>query len=233
VNFETVASAVDGIPFMDRDAGRAVYDHLVRTGARDVLELGTAHGVSAAYMAAAVHANGGGRVTTVDRTESDPPAREVLAAAGVADLVDVVIVPYSDYTWWLRNRILERTGAHGAVSPAYDFCFLDGAHDWSIDGLAAVLVERLLRPGGWLLMDDLGWTYDEHGAEWAREELSPEERREPHMRSVFDLVVRPRFSEVSDDGWWGWARKPPSRRERIIPLARQAARQVRDSVLPS
>jgi predicted O-methyltransferase YrrM len=47
--------------------GRRIYDHLREVGARDVLEIGTAFGVSAGYMAAAVAANGGGRVTTVDR----------------------------------------------------------------------------------------------------------------------------------------------------------------------
>ena len=60
-SFDDVARAVAGIPFMSPAQGRLVYDHLVSTGARDVLELGTAHGVSAAYMAAS-----GARVTTVD-----------------------------------------------------------------------------------------------------------------------------------------------------------------------
>jgi predicted O-methyltransferase YrrM len=216
---------------MDREGGRAVYDHIVRTKARDVLEIGTAHGVSAAYMGAAVHANGGGRVTTVDRTEFEPSAREVAARAGVGDVVDVVVMEHSNYTWWLRDRIIERTDARGRVEPAYDFCYLDGAHDWSIDGLAAILVEQLLRPGGWLLMDDLGWTYDEHGPQFAGPELSAAERREPHMRAVFDLVVRPRFVQVRDDGWWGWARKAPARRDlaadygvRALRLARRTLR---------
>src|SRR3954452_14833209 len=117
---------------MDREAGRVVYRHLVDTGARDVLEIGTAHGVSAAYMAAAVAANGGGRVTTVDRTVAEPSAADVLARAGLADLVDVVVIDHSNYTWWLRDRIAQRTDRRRRVEPAYDFCYLDGAHDWSI-----------------------------------------------------------------------------------------------------
>src|SRR5205085_7301051 len=53
VSFDAVVRAVAGVPFMTPEQGRIVYDHVVRTGARDVLELGTAHGVGAAYLAAA------------------------------------------------------------------------------------------------------------------------------------------------------------------------------------
>ena len=140
--------------------GRQVYDHLRQTGARNVLELGTAHGVSAAYMAAAVAANGGGTVTTVDRYHfADPAPEEVLAAAGVSDQVRLVRIQESSYCWWLKGLIEQRRDEKGGCEPAFDFCYLDGAHDWHIDGLAVVLVERLLEPGGWLLMDDLDWTW--------------------------------------------------------------------------
>ena len=61
VTFDDVARAVAGIPFMSPEQGRVVFDHVRRSGARDVLELGTAHGVGACYLAAA-----GAHVTTVD-----------------------------------------------------------------------------------------------------------------------------------------------------------------------
>ena len=69
--------------------GRLVFDHVVATGARDVLELGTAHGVGAAYLAAAGDAV---RVTTVDFAGASysPSPEEVLARAGVASRVEVV-----------------------------------------------------------------------------------------------------------------------------------------------
>src|SRR4051794_6236778 len=140
--------------------GRRIYDHLRATGARDVLELGTAHGVSSAYMAAAVAANGGGRVTTVDRFRFEGPTpEETLERAGLAGTVEIVRVPDSSYDWWLAERVRERTDGAGNCQPAFDFCSLDGAHDLHVDGVAAVFVERLLRPGGWLLLDDLDWTY--------------------------------------------------------------------------
>ena len=66
---------------------------------------------------------------------------------------------FSSYTWWLKEQVQARSDRAGNVEPAYDFVYLDGAKNWTIDGLAVVLIEKLLRPGGWLLMDDLPWTY--------------------------------------------------------------------------
>jgi predicted O-methyltransferase YrrM len=212
-SFDEVARAVAGVPFMSPAQGRLVHDHIVRTGAADVLELGTAHGVGAAYMAAA-----GARVTTVDHAGAayDPPPEAVLARAGVADRVTIVR-EFSSYTWWLKERVAARSDAHGNVAPCFDFVYLDGAKNWTIDGLAVVLVEKLLRPGGWLLMDDLQWTYAQDPSREATDgvvhrELSERERTEPHLRAVFDLIVaqHPSFTELRrQDEWWGWARKAP------------------------
>lgn len=66
MEFETVAAAVHGIPFMSPELGRRVYEHIRTGNVENVLELGTAHGVSAAYMAAALEAKGRGQVVTVD-----------------------------------------------------------------------------------------------------------------------------------------------------------------------
>ena len=77
-----MAAAVAGIPFMTPEFGRRVYDHVRRARPVQILELGTAHGVSAAYMAAALEANGEGHVTTVDHAGAafDPLPEAVLRA---------------------------------------------------------------------------------------------------------------------------------------------------------
>ena len=80
-----------------------------------------------------------------------------------------------------------------------------------------ILIEKLLRPGGWLLMDDLEWTYAQDPRREATDgivhrELSEPERTQPHLRAVFDLIVaqHPSFTELRrEDEWWGWARKNP------------------------
>jgi predicted O-methyltransferase YrrM len=219
MEFKTVAMALDGVPLMSAGLGWRVYDHLVAAGSRDVLELGTAHGVSAAYMAAAVQSRGG-RVTTVDHVVASglrrPQPRDVIERAGLSEAVDLVLVEDSSYTWWLKDQIVARTDADGICHPAYDFAYIDGAHNWTIDGLAFYLVSRLLRPGGWLLLDDISWAYATaeppfgpgQGPDDLR--LSAAERQTPHMGLVFDLLIRPHpeFANFRiEDGDWGWAQK--------------------------
>jgi hypothetical protein len=84
MKFDEVAAALEGVPFMSQGEGRRVYDHIWATRAKEVLEIGTAHGVSAAYMAAALDEGGGGGVTTVDTSavRRDPPRRMFLTVWG-------------------------------------------------------------------------------------------------------------------------------------------------------
>jgi predicted O-methyltransferase YrrM len=201
---------------MTPEQGRRIYEHVRNTRPQKLLELGTGHGVSAAYIAAGLADNGAGHLTTVDFEDSrpDPAPDTVLALAGVLEWVTIVR-RYSSYTWWLKKELERMSDAAGNCTPVYDFVYLDGAKNWTIDGLTVILAEKLLRPGGWLLLDDLGWTYDLDPGRAATDgivhrELSSSERREPHMRAVWNLLVRqnPAFTEfVVQDDWWGWARK--------------------------
>jgi predicted O-methyltransferase YrrM len=225
VEFDVVAAAVSGIPWMSPELGRRVYDHIRSTGPADVLDLGTGHGVSAAYMAAALEANGGGRVTTVDvaGADYDPAPEALLARVGLAHRVSIVR-EHSSYNWFLKERIEATSDAAGNCASAYDFCYLDGAKNFNVDGLAVVLIERLLRPGGCLLMDDLDWTYvKNHWLEPAGDgrplgPISEAERTQPHLRAAFDLLVRthPSFTRcVVEDEWYGWAFKEPGEPRRL------------------
>jgi predicted O-methyltransferase YrrM len=207
---------------MSPDQGRVIHDHVRGTRPREALELGTAHGVGAAYIAGALEP--GAHLTTVDfaGADYDPSPADVLARAGVADRVEVVQA-YSSYTWWLKEQVQARSDAHGNVAPRFDFVYLDGAKNWTVDGLAVVLVEKLLRPGGWLLMDDLDWTYADDPGRAATDgvvhrDLSEPERTQPHVRAIFDLIVaqHPSFTELRvQDEWWGWARKAPGEPRRL------------------
>jgi predicted O-methyltransferase YrrM len=232
---------------MPPDQGRRIYDHVRSTRPVEILELGTSYGVSAAYMAAALDENGGpGRVTTLDHVRSNSPV-ELLSRLdpAVAGRIDFVRIPDSSYTWWLKEKLAERTDDTGPTDPLFDFCFLDGAHNWTVDGLSVVLVEKLLKPGGWLLLDDLEWDYrsDPHGL---RERgiffpLSEAERIRPHIRDVFELLVRPNpaFGDMRvEDNTWAWAHKDAdavhgvrvtttrSLREATITLILELARRV-------
>src|SRR5205807_998939 len=123
-----VAARVEGIPFMSPELGRRVYDHIVASRPGEVLELGTAHGVSAAYMAAALEANSHGSLTTVDHGGAayDPLPEEVLGRAGLLHRVTIVR-KHSSYNWFLRKQVEQASDEAGNTTPRYDFCYLDGA----------------------------------------------------------------------------------------------------------
>ncbi len=197
-------------------------------------------------MAAAVQPDDG-RVTTVDHVVAtelrEPAPGDVLDRAGVAESVDRVLVEDSSYTWWLKDQIVARSDERGTCQPIFDFVYIDGAHDWTIDGLAFFLVEKLLRPGGWLLLDDLAWSHGASTSSFGPGQgpdalgLSEAERATPHMRLVFDLLVcqHPSFSNfrVEDDDW-AWAQKLEDGRrsvERVSTVRwRDRARSVWDQV---
>jgi serine/threonine-protein kinase len=166
LSFEAVARAVAGVPFMSPEQGRLVYDHVRSTRPEAVLELGTAHGVGAAYLAGALADNGHGALTT-----STSPARPTTRRRRRCWRGRAWRAGHRRARVLLVHVVAEGAGAgalgrRGNVEPAYDFVYLDGAKNWTIDGLAVVLIEKLLRPGGWLLMDDLPWTYaDDPGRE--------------------------------------------------------------------
>jgi predicted O-methyltransferase YrrM len=206
---------------MTPDVGRRIYDHLREAHPEHVLELGTAYGVGTCYMAAALEANGSGEVTTVDYSLArfEPSPVKLVEDAKLSARVEFVR-DFSAYTWFLKEKIEERSDRHGNCEPLYDFVYLDGCKNWTVDGLAVFLIEKLLKPGGWLLMDDLEWRYADH--EWGHlydgdgkplGPLSLREREEPHLRAVFELLVmqHPNFTDFRiEDDWFGWARKQPN-----------------------
>lgn len=221
MDYDEVRAKVDGIPHMDAAHGKVIYDHVRAVRPAAILELGTANGVSAAYMAAALEANGTGRITSIDRDVADyqPGPVHVLGSVQLQHRVDLIRVPDSSYDWWLRTRVRERSDGAGNCEPFYDFIFLDGAHELTIDGLAVVLAEKLLKPGGWLLLDDLDWSFSQSESQASPPlPLSAAERDTPAMREVFDLIVRqnPVFTEFRDqDEHWGWAKKAPGQPRRL------------------
>jgi predicted O-methyltransferase YrrM len=211
--FAIVSEAVAELPRPEHDPvfGHALGQFVRHIGAREVLELGTAHGGSACWLATGVRLNGAGTLTTMDR-DTAPEVEQLLKSAGVDDVTRVVRTPRS-YTWELM-RLIKANTVGDRCNPQFDFCFVDGAHNWDTDGFAFFLVEKLLQPGGWLVFDDLDWTYETTvslapvDAEVASL-MSPEERSTPQIRDVFELLVRqhPGFDIVRQFPVHGWARK--------------------------
>jgi predicted O-methyltransferase YrrM len=206
---EEISRALAGIPHMAPDQGREIFDFVREHGLRNCLELGFAHGVGTAYLAAAVSAFEGGTVATVDlesARERRPDIYTTLTRAGVnAGIVQIFFEPTS-YTWRMMKFLQAGRGE------SFDFIFIDGAHSWFVDGFAFFLAERLLRPGGWILFDDLNWrfSYPEmvRSCDWVQN-MPAEEKDTPQVRMIWDLLVKahPSFDFLVEKGNWAYARK--------------------------
>jgi predicted O-methyltransferase YrrM len=179
----------------------------------DVLELGFAHGTSTCYMAAGLDERGEGHITTIDREaarEREPNILGLLEHTGLAQYVDPVFAATS-YNWELM-KVVQRQTKGGTTVPCFDFCFLDGAHSWETDGLAFFLVDKLLKPGGWILLDDLHWSYG--NSEGLRDTekvkaMPADERDTPQIMKVLALLVmqHPAYTKFQIQGNWAWVGK--------------------------
>ncbi|MFP4474641.1 MAG: O-methyltransferase [Desulfatibacillaceae bacterium] len=132
----------EGIPIAGPLVGHLLYILVRATGARKILELGTATGYSAVFLgrAAAEH---GGRVVTVER-DPDMAARagHNLLEAGLAGRVEIVTGEADD--------LLPR------MEPGFDMAFLD----IDKEGYAPALLHcaRLVRGGGLLVADNTAFS---------------------------------------------------------------------------
>jgi predicted O-methyltransferase YrrM len=222
-----VQQHIAGIPFILPELARDIYDFILEQQPRHCLELGFGHGASSCIIAAALEEAGHGHLTAVDlepaREWQRPGIEDLLERTGLTPWVNVVREPTS-YTWFLKRMIAERS-ENGTCRPLYDFCFLDGAKNWTIDSAAFFLMDKLLRAEGWLLFDDLQWTYASKKAEGkqvsdgiALRAMGPDELEEPHIELIFQLLVmqHPDYANFHiKDNWWAWAQK--TRKGRRVP----------------
>ncbi len=203
-----IARILNGIPVMEPKQGIEITEFIQENRLSRCLELGFAHGVGTAYMAHAVAQMENGRVVSIDLEEArkrNPDIHTVLRSVGIPpERVDIYFEPTS-YTWRLMRFLQEGRRDY------FDFIYIDGAHTWTVDGLAFYLGALLLRPGGWILFDDLDWTLETSSIRaepWVKR-LPLEERQSPQVRLIWDLLVKshPGFDQLLDKGNWGFARK--------------------------
>jgi len=130
----------------------------------------------------------------------------MLEKAGLSHRVELVIEPTS-YTWFL-HRMLREQLEDSKIEPLYDFVFIDGAHTWDADGFSFLMVDKLLKPGGWILFDDLHWKMD--AERWP--EVPEAQRSLAQVKEVWELLVltNSRYDKMWTDASWGWARKSAS-----------------------
>lgn len=224
MKFRTAFRHLEGIPHISKSSARVLYSFVRRNQPEHCLELGFAHGASSNYIAAALEENGRGRLTSVDLDISrsfEPTIEAVVARTGLQNWISIQR-EVDSYNWFLKKKIDERSEEH-SCAPIYDFCFIDGSKNWTVDGFAFFLVDKLLRPGGWLLFDDYGWSYAAREAQTGRRatdglchsSLSQDQRRQPNVQAIFHRLVvqHPDYSNfIVQDRSWAWARKTPGQK---------------------
>lgn len=176
-------------------------DFIATTNCRMIAEIGVYMGATSELFAK--YLNGEGELHLFDFEAHVYDVKARLEALGYRNIHVHGNSPKTldSYNWSLMRMLEMHT------EPIYDYVFLDGAHTWNVDALAFLLVDRLLKVGGYIDFDDYYWTIEESGTmnpqvfpaikEWFTEE----QMAEAHVRHIVNLLVRrdPRYAEVVEN----------------------------------
>jgi predicted O-methyltransferase YrrM len=210
---EEVKAIIGDTPFMSLDQAQRITEFIHLHRVRDVLELGFAHGASTCYLLAALEEGGGGSVVTIDLQSArnrTPHIEQLVANCSFGESVKLsIFYEPTSFTWRLMKML------EAEPVPTFDFCYLDAGHNWATTGYGFLLVDRLLRPGGWVIFDDIYWTYATSPTlrDSPRVQAMPQDEREtPQVKKVFDLLVipHPNYTNFRIEHGWGFAQKKPS-----------------------
>jgi caffeoyl-CoA O-methyltransferase len=151
-------AARERVPIVVPETGALLSVLALASGARRVLEVGTAIGVSTLYIARALPP--GGTVVSFEIDEArHASARDYLGRAGVLDRVDL--------------RLEDARTGLAALQPPFDMAFIDGVKSQYGDYFETLL--PLLRSGGVLAVDNVlmsGTVAEGHSdGEWSQEQI--------------------------------------------------------------
>lgn len=186
---ESVKTHVGRLPHLQLRDARVLHDLILHHNLSSILQLGMQHGVSTAYLAGSLHELGFGSLTVIDAghaIERRERVEQLLITAGLRQLVTFQFQAHSLH--WQLARLLEENS-----QPAFDLCFISTVHTWVDIGFAFFLARQLLRPGGWIVFDDLPHTFALGSRTASRhvERMTDEERYLPQVQQVFSLLVLP------------------------------------------
>ncbi len=142
----------EGIPIVGPVVGHMLYLLVRAIQGRKVLELGTASGYSAIFLGRACRENGGRLVTL----EWDP----VMAERAKGNLARAELSPVAEVSVGSALELME------SMEGSYDLIFMDLDKEYYLPALSSC--GRLLRPGGLLVVDNVGF----RGAEPFNKDIS-------------------------------------------------------------
>ena len=119
---------------------------------------------------------------------------------------------WDSYNWNLSNMIF-RMREHKQAG-VFDAVYLDGAHTFLHDGLAVCMLKELIKDGGFLILDDLFWTYSASawGRGYAPGRLPKEQMDDMQVLRVQEIFLSndPNFEKLSPpNAYRGIFRKRP------------------------
>ncbi|WP_283472127.1 class I SAM-dependent methyltransferase [Methylosinus trichosporium] len=118
---------IASLPATSAKAGAQLYQFVLDNPIYDIVEVGTFHGKSACYMAAALQEKGRGSVTSLDVPVSltfQPNAETLSQSLGLSDYVKPMRAHFGSH-WLLRHMIANST-VDGACTHRFDLAFIDG-----------------------------------------------------------------------------------------------------------
>lgn len=64
---------------------------------------------------------------------------------------------YDSYNWNLSEMVLDMK--ENQIDGVFDVIYLDGAHSFCVDGLCCCLIKKLIKKDGYIIFDDIDWSF--------------------------------------------------------------------------
>lgn len=155
------------------DQGMTIYELIRRMKLENTLEIGMAYGLATLFICQAHHDNGVGRHIAIDPMESSlfkSIGLSNIRKAGLDHVFDLFEAP--------SYEILPQLLSNGEQ---FDFAFIDGMHLFDYTLVDFFYIDRLLKPGGYIMVDDV----------WM-----------PAIRKVLAFILRNKIYRLAPEFFW-------------------------------